>query len=106
MRDGRADGYIVYRHAREPRGKVTIIVDFLVDPDDAEGLETLLRWVDREARAADSDKIRCFCLHAGFRKQLRREGYAQSASTLQFVAKINAVSLPAGFLHDRPIAGT
>jgi GNAT superfamily N-acetyltransferase len=97
MREGRPAGYIVYRHAREPRGKVTLIVDFLVEPADEAGLTTLVRWVDREARVADSDKVRCFCLHAGFRRLLRREGYAQVPSTLQFVAKINAVNLPSGF---------
>ena len=31
-------------------------------------MKTLLRWVDREARAADSDKIRAFCLHDGYRR--------------------------------------
>jgi GNAT superfamily N-acetyltransferase len=97
IHDQRPEGYIVYRHVREPRGKVTLIVDFLVDPADTIGFATLLRWVDREARVADSDKIRCFCMHAGFRRQLRREGYAQAASTLQFVAKINALALPADF---------
>jgi hypothetical protein len=97
VRDEAAHGYIVYRHTREPWGKVTLIADFLVDPADEAGLETLVRWVDREARAADSDKIRCFCMHAGFRKVLKREGYAQTASTLQFVAKINAEPLPPDF---------
>jgi hypothetical protein len=90
-------GYVVYRHAREPRGKVTLVVDFLVEPGDTEALVTLLRWVDREARVADSDKIRCFCLHGGFRKVLRGEGYRQARSTLQFVIKVNALSPPAGF---------
>ena len=33
-REGEAQGYVVYRHAREPRGKVTLLVDFLVDPDE------------------------------------------------------------------------
>ena len=61
-------GYAVYRHLREARGRVTLLVDFLVDPDDERGLEALLRWVDREAIAADSDKIRSFALHGGFRK--------------------------------------
>ena len=36
-RDGEAQGYVVYRHAREPRGKVTLLVDFLVDPDEPDG---------------------------------------------------------------------
>src|SRR5262245_45426513 len=51
-------GYVVYRHVHEPRGRVTLLVDFLADPDDASAVLTLLRWIDREARAADSDKIR------------------------------------------------
>ncbi len=97
VRDDVAQGYVVYRHAREPRGRVTLIVDFLVHPGDEAGLETLLRWVDREARAADSDKIRCFCMHAAFRKVLKREGYAQTASTLQFVVKINREPLRSDF---------
>jgi hypothetical protein len=97
VRDDVAQGYIVYRHAREPRGRVTLIVDFLVHPNDEAGLETLLRWVDREARAADSDKVRCFCMHAGFRKVLKREGYAQTASTLQFVARINREPVSSDF---------
>ncbi len=96
-RDGEAHGYVVYRHAREPRGKVTLLVDFLVDPDDTDGLATLLRWVDREARAADSDKIRAFCLHTGFRRALRAEGYTQLPSSLQFVIKVNALNLPSDF---------
>ena len=58
---------------------------------------TLLRWVDREARAEDSDKIRGFCQHAGFRKILKSEGYAQAASSLQFVIKLNALAPPADF---------
>ncbi len=97
VRDEVVCGYIVYRHTHEPRVRVTLIVDFLVDPDDEEGLETLLRWVDREARAADSDKIRCFCLHKGFGNVLRHEGYSHVKSTLQFVVKVNALSLPEGF---------
>ena len=76
---------------------MTLVVDFLVAPGDDEALTTLLRWVDREAQVADSDKIRCFCLHAGFRKVLRREGYAQAKSTLQFVVKVNALDLPSDF---------
>jgi GNAT superfamily N-acetyltransferase len=96
-REGEAQGYVVYRHAREPRGKVTLLVDFLVDPDDPDALVSLLRWVDREARAEDSDKIRGFCQHAGFRKILKAEGYAQAASSLQFVIKLNALAPPADF---------
>jgi hypothetical protein len=96
-REGEAQGYVVYRHTREPRGKVTLLVDFLVDPDDTEALVTLLRWVDREARAEDSDKIRGFCQHAGFRKILKAEGYAQRPSSLQFVVKLNALAPPSDF---------
>ena len=93
-------GYAVYRHLYEPRGRVTVLVDFLVDPDDESGLKTLLRWVDREARAADSDKIRTFVLHERFRRLLRRSGYFQVKSTMEFVAKVNAVEVPDGFYDD------
>ena len=53
-------------------------------------LLTLLRWIDREARAADSDKIRTFSMHEGFRKLLRKSGYYSVKSTMEFVAKVNA----------------
>jgi hypothetical protein len=97
MRDNEAAGYAVYRHAFEPRGRVTLLVDFLADPDDEVGMLTLLRWVDREARAEDSDKIRTFALHEGFRKMLRRSSYYPVKSTMDFVVKVNAVPTPADF---------
>jgi len=90
-------GYIVYRHVHEPLGRVTLVVDFLVEPRDSAGLSTLLGWVDREARAADSDKIRCYALHDGFRRGLRRSGYFLIKSLLNFVVGINAVEVPASF---------
>jgi hypothetical protein len=92
-RNGAPAGYAVYRHVQEPRGRVTLLVDFLTDPDDTSGALTLLRWVDREARAADSDKIRTFAMHEGFRKLLRKSGYYSVKSTMEFVAKINAVDV-------------
>jgi hypothetical protein len=99
-RGGEVAGYAVYRHVQEPRGRVTLLVDILTDPDDASGFLTLLRWVDREARAADSDKIRTFMMHDGFRKLLRKSGYYSVKSTMEFVAKVNAVALPARFYED------
>jgi GNAT superfamily N-acetyltransferase len=93
-------GYAVYRHVREARGRVTLLVDFLVDPDDESGFRTLLGWIDREARAADSDKIRTFAMHAGFRKILRRAGYLQVKSTMEFAAKVNAIEVPADFYQE------
>ena len=99
-RNDRNVGYAVYRHVHEPRGRVTLLVDFLTAPDDEAGLNTLLRWVDREARAADSDKIRAFAMHAGFRRLLRRAGYFQVKSTLEFVAKINSVELDPSFYEQ------
>src|SRR5688572_6333328 len=74
-RGDEVDGYVVYRHLREPQGRVTQIVDLLADPSDERGLKTLARWVDREARMADSDKIRCYATHASIRRVLRRSGY-------------------------------
>src|SRR4029453_12757745 len=96
-RENRNVGYAVYRHFGEPRGRVTVLVDFLVDPDDLAGVGTLLGWIHREARQADSDKIRTFAMHAGFRRVLKRAGYFQVKSTVQFVVKINGIDVPASF---------
>ena len=100
LREGATAGYVVYRHLHEPRGRVTLLVDFLADPDDEEGVETLLRWVDREARQADSDKIRTFAMHAGFRRILRKSGYFVVKSTMEFVIKINAAATSPEFYEN------
>jgi hypothetical protein len=99
-RQGDLHGYAVYRHRHEPLGRVTMLVDFLVDPDDESGLKTLLRWVDRAARAEDADKVRCYAMHGVFRRVLRRNGYFNVKSTLEVSAKINAVQVPRGFYDD------
>ncbi len=99
-REGVPEGYVVYRHVYEPRGRVTLLVDFLTDPNDEIGLTTLLRWVDREARAADSDKIRTFALHAGFRRLLRKSGYYAVKSSMTLLAKVNAVPVPSAFYDN------
>jgi hypothetical protein len=99
-RDGDPAGYVVYRHVQEPRGRVTLLVDFLADPEDRAGVLTLLRWIDREARFADSDKIRTFATHDAFRRLLRKSGYYPVRSTMEFVAKINAIDVPSSFYKD------
>ena len=99
-RGGEVQGYAVYRHLQEARGRVTLLVDYLADPDDGAGIETLLGWVDREAKAADSDKIRTFCLHGAFGRTLKHAGYFQVKSTMEFTAKINAVEVPPAFYQD------
>jgi GNAT superfamily N-acetyltransferase len=96
-RDGRFEGYAVYRHVQEPRGRVTSLVDFLVDPRDEAGMKTLLRWVDREALAEDSDKVRTFALHTGFRRLLRKSGYFTVKSTMEFTVKVNGIRVPPDF---------
>ncbi len=96
-RQGAAAGYVVYRHAHEPRGRVTHVVDFLAVPGDDHALETLLRWVDREARVADSDKIRCHALHAGFRRVLKRSGYFGVRSAASLAVKLQDPRAPRGF---------
>jgi hypothetical protein len=96
-RSDRNVGYAVYRHLHEPRGRVTLLVDFLVDPDDESGLGTLLGWVDREARQADSDKIRGYAMNARFRRVLKRSGYFQVKSTMEFVVKVNGLDVEASF---------
>jgi predicted N-acetyltransferase YhbS len=99
-REGKTAGYAVYRHVQEPRGRVTLLVDFLADPEDENGFKTLIRWVDREARDADSDKIRVFALNAGFRRLLRQSGYFQVKSTMEFVIKVNDAEIPQDFYEN------
>jgi len=99
-REGRSEGYVVYRHAQEPRGRVTLLVDFLADTHDEMGFKTLLRWVDAEARQAGSDKIRCYAAHLGFRRIMRHSGYFQMRQPLPLAAKINAVGVPAKFYKE------
>ena len=99
-RENRNVGYAVYRHLHEPRGRVTLVADFLTDPDDEAALGTLLQWIDREARQADSDKIRVFAMHAGFRRALRRSGYFQVKSTVEFVVKVNGVDVDPSFYEN------
>jgi len=99
-RDERNIGYAVYRHMYEPRGRVTLLVDFLADPEDDAALRTLFHWIDREAQKADSDKIRAFAMHAGFRRVLKRCGYFQVKSTMEFVAKMNTVDVDAEFYEN------
>jgi hypothetical protein len=99
-RGGEVDGYVVYRHLREPQGRVTQIVDLMADPADERGLKTLARWVDREARMVDSDKIRCHITHAAFRRVLRRSGYFVVKSGIDLTIKVNAVAVPKGFYES------
>lgn len=99
-RQGAVHGYAVYRHRHEPLGRVTMLVDFLVDPEDVSGLKTLLRWVDRAARAEDSDKIRCSVMNGAFRRVLRRNGYFNVKSTLEVSVKVNTVQVPKGFYDE------
>jgi GNAT superfamily N-acetyltransferase len=99
-RDETVGGYAVYRHVQEPRGRATLLVDFLADPADVAGLETLFRWVDREARAADSDKIRTLATHGAFRHALRKSGYFNVTSDVDLTVKVNAVEVGAKFYED------
>jgi hypothetical protein len=97
VRGDRAEGYIVYRHVREPLGRTTRLVDLLADPADEAGVQALLRWLDREARSADADRIRTYLTHAGFRRILKKSGYYQTKSSVQLVAKMNALDVPRTF---------
>ena len=90
-------GYAVYRHIDEPRGRTTALVDLLADPDDRTATAELLGAVEREARTAGSDKIRAFVMNEAFRRTMRAQGYFQVQSTIELVAKINAVAVDPDF---------
>lgn len=96
-RDGRVAGYVVYRHVREPQGRVTQIVDFLAHPTDERAIETLAGWVDREARLEDADKIRCYATHSAFRRSFRRQGFFVVKSDIDIIVKVNAVDVARDF---------
>jgi hypothetical protein len=93
-------GYVIYRHLREPQGRVTQIVDFLADPSDERAIATLAGWVDREARLEDSDKIRCYATHAEFRRVLRRHGFFVVKSDVSVIVKVNAMDVPKDFYQS------
>ena len=99
-RGDEVEGYVVYRHLREPQGRVTQIVDLLADPSDERGIKTLARWVDREARLADSDKIRCHVTNASIRRVLRRSGYFVVKSGIDLTVKVNAVPVAKDFYES------
>jgi hypothetical protein len=99
-RDDQVAGYVIYRHLREPQGRVTQIVDFLARPSDERAIATLARWVDREARLEDSDKIRCYATHAAFRRVLRRNGFFVVKSDIDLIVKVNGVDVPKGFYQS------
>lgn len=90
-------GYVVYRHLREPQGRVTQIVDLLAHPTDGRAVATLAGWVDREARLEDSDKIRCYASHVELRRHLRRNGYFVVKSAIEVAVKVNGVEVPRDF---------
>jgi hypothetical protein len=99
-RHGEVHGYAVYRHRHEPLGRVTMLVDFLVDPEDVSGLKTLLRWVDRAARIENADKVRCYVMNGTFRRVLKRNGYFTVKSSIEVAVKVNAVQVPRGFYDE------
>lgn len=99
-RDDAVAGYVIYRHLREPQGRVTQIVDFLAHPSDEHAISTLIRWVDREARLEDSDKIRCYTTHAAFRRVLRRNHFFVVKSGIDVIVKVNGVDVPKDFYES------
>lgn len=99
-RDETVAGYVIYRHLREPQGRVTLIVDLLAHPTDTHAIATLAGWVDREARLEDADKIRCYATHAELRKVLRKNGYFVVKSDIDLIVKVNGVDVPKSFYQS------
>ncbi len=99
-REGRIDGYAVFRHSDEPRGRVTALIDFLADPDDRETFPALLRFMERDSREAGSNRIRAFAMNAAFRGAMQDQRYFRVASSVQLVAKVNAVPVGPAFYAD------
>jgi GNAT superfamily N-acetyltransferase len=94
-------GYAVFRHVHESRGRVTALVDLLADPDDRQAVAALLGAVENDARTAGSDKIRAFVMNAALRNVMRGQGYFRVRSTIELVAKVNAVPVGPDFYAHR-----
>lgn len=99
-RDDRIDGYAVFRHSDEDRGRVTVLIDFLADPADREVFPALLRFMECDARDAGSNRILAFAMNAAFRDALQAQQYFRVASSVQLVARINAVPVGPAFYAD------
>jgi GNAT superfamily N-acetyltransferase len=95
------EGYAVFRHIDTPGGRITALVDLLADPGDREALAALLSAVERDSRAAGSNKIRAFVMNAAFRNAMRGQGYFPVRSTIDLVVKVNAVPVGPDFYEDR-----
>jgi GNAT superfamily N-acetyltransferase len=100
-RGSTVEGYAVFRHLDEARGRVTALIDLLADPDDRQALAALLSAVEHDARAAGSDKIRAFVMNAAFRNVMRAQGYFHVRSTIELVVKVNAVPVGPDFYAHR-----
>ena len=99
-RGATVDGYAVFRHLNESKGRITALVDLFADPDDRDSVVALLNAVEHEARGAGSDKIRAFVTSAAFRATMRARGYFHVRSTIELVAKVNAVPVDQDFYAD------
>ncbi|MEZ5286034.1 MAG: hypothetical protein R2712_14735 [Vicinamibacterales bacterium] len=99
-RDDAVAGYVVYRHLREPQGRVTQIIDLLAHPADDRAVATLAGWVDREARLEDSDKIRCYATHAELRRLLRKAGYFVVKSDIDVIVRVSGADVPKDFYQS------
>lgn len=96
-RRGELAGWAVFRHAQDGPWRVTMLVDFLADPDDASALGTLLDGVERAARVARTDFARTYVSHAGFQARFREAGWVAGTAMHRCIAKVNGVPVPPEF---------
>ena len=82
----------------EPRGRVTLLVDFLADPDDESGLAArcCAGSIARRGRPTRTRSAPSRCTPR-FRRVLKRSGYFQVKSTMEFVVKVNGVDVDPSF---------
>ena len=92
--------YLNWNYTSAPHLRYSIAALRRDERDDYAGFTPLLGWGDREARRADSDKIRGYALHAGYGRTLRKCGYFQVKSTMELVVKVNALEVPSTFYDE------
>ncbi len=97
---GEVSGYLVARVVERPPLRLGLLVDLLAHPQDEASLDALLdqavRW-GRERRVA---RLQAFSLDRRLGARLRRKGFFEIGSPMQFCLKINTGHLDENFYRD------
>lgn len=97
-RDGRLAGYAVSRHEDHRGLRLGWIVDVFADPADRDAKDALLGAVLDTFRASGVARAQAFAMNEPLRDDLRRRGFRQAGSPMQFCVRTRVSETP---LADR-----